>query len=41
MTTAIALKQSVDTLLLDVTNAKLTVTPEYFDQLCKVNSIEA
>jgi Uma2 family endonuclease len=27
-------KQSVNTLLLDVTNAKLTVTPEYFDQLC-------
>ena len=34
MTTAIAPEQSVDTLLLDVTNAKLTVTPEYFDQLC-------
>jgi Uma2 family endonuclease len=34
MTTAIVPKQSVDTLLLDVTNAKLTVTPEYFDQLC-------
>jgi Uma2 family endonuclease len=34
MTTATAPKQSVKTLLLDVTNAKLTVTPEYFDQLC-------
>jgi Uma2 family endonuclease len=34
MTTATPPKQSVDTLLLDVTNAKLTVTPEYFDQLC-------
>jgi Uma2 family endonuclease len=34
MTTATAPKQSVDTLLLNVTNAKLTVTPEYFDQLC-------
>jgi Uma2 family endonuclease len=34
MTTATAPKKSVDTLLLDVTNAKLTVTPEYFDQLC-------
>jgi Uma2 family endonuclease len=27
-------KPSINTLLLDVTNAKLTVTPEYFDQLC-------
>jgi Uma2 family endonuclease len=26
--------QNINTLLLDVTNAKLTVTPEYFDQLC-------
>jgi Uma2 family endonuclease len=34
MTTATAPQQSVDTLLLDVTNAKLTVTPEHFDQLC-------
>jgi Uma2 family endonuclease len=34
MTTAAAPKQSVDTLLLDVTNARLTVTPEHFDQLC-------
>jgi Uma2 family endonuclease len=34
MTTATAPQQSVDILLLDVTNAKLTVTPEHFDQLC-------
>ncbi len=34
MTTATAPKPSIDTLLLDVTNAKLTVTPEQFDQLC-------
>jgi Uma2 family endonuclease len=34
MTTATAPQQSVDTLLLDVTNAKLKVTPEHFDQLC-------
>ncbi len=34
MTTATAPQQSVDTLLLDVTNAMLTVTPEHFDQLC-------
>jgi Uma2 family endonuclease len=34
MTTAAAPKQSVDTLLLDVTNARLKVTPEHFDQLC-------
>jgi Uma2 family endonuclease len=34
MTTATAPQQSVDPLLLDVTNAKLTVTPEQFDQLC-------
>jgi Uma2 family endonuclease len=34
MTTATAPKPSIDTLLLDVTNAKLTVTPEHFDQLC-------
>jgi Uma2 family endonuclease len=34
MTTATDLKPSIDTLLLDVTNAKLTVTPKQFDQLC-------
>jgi Uma2 family endonuclease len=34
MTTATSPQQSVDILLLDVTNAKLTVTPEHFDQLC-------
>jgi Uma2 family endonuclease len=34
MTTATAPQQSVDTLLLDVTNARLKVTPEHFDQLC-------
>jgi Uma2 family endonuclease len=34
MTTAAAPKFSIDPLLLDVTNAKLTVTPEQFDQLC-------
>jgi Uma2 family endonuclease len=34
MTTATAPKFSIDPLLLDVTNAKLTVTPEQFDQLC-------
>jgi Uma2 family endonuclease len=34
MTTATAPQESVDTLLLDVTNARLTVTPEHFDQLC-------
>lgn len=34
MTTAAAPQQSVDTLLLDVTNAKLKVTLEHFDQLC-------
>jgi Uma2 family endonuclease len=34
MTTATDPQQSVDTLLLDVTNARLTVTPEHFDQLC-------
>jgi Uma2 family endonuclease len=37
MTTATAPQQSVDTLLLDVTNAKLRVTPDHFDQLCKDN----
>jgi Uma2 family endonuclease len=37
MTTATAPQQSVDTLLLDVTNAKLKVTPEHFDQLCVDN----
>lgn len=34
MTTATALKQITDNPLLDVTNAKLTVTPQQFDQLC-------
>jgi Uma2 family endonuclease len=34
MTTATAPKSSVDALLLDVSHAKLTVTPEHFDQLC-------
>jgi Uma2 family endonuclease len=34
MTIATAPKFSIDPLLLDVTNAKLTVTPEQFDQLC-------
>jgi Uma2 family endonuclease len=34
MTTATAPQKSVDTLLLDVTNARLKVTPEHFDQLC-------
>jgi Uma2 family endonuclease len=34
MTTVTAPKQSVDTLLLNVTNTKLKVTPEHFDQLC-------
>jgi Uma2 family endonuclease len=34
MTTATDPKPSIDTLLLDVTNAKLKVTPEHFDQLC-------
>jgi Uma2 family endonuclease len=34
MTTATAPQQSVDILLLDVTNARLTVTPAQFDQLC-------
>jgi Uma2 family endonuclease len=34
MATVTSPKPSVDTLLLDVTNVKLTVTPEYFDQLC-------
>jgi Uma2 family endonuclease len=37
MATTTVPQQSVDTLLLDVTNAKLRVTPEYFDQLCKDN----
>jgi Uma2 family endonuclease len=37
MTTATASKFSIDPLLLDVTNAKLTVTPEQFDQLCLDN----
>ncbi len=34
MTTATAPNPSIDTLLLNVTNTKLTVTPEHFDQLC-------
>jgi Uma2 family endonuclease len=34
MTTAADPKPSTDNLLLDVTNAKLKVTPEHFDQLC-------
>jgi Uma2 family endonuclease len=34
MTIVTAPKQSVDTLLLNVTNTKLKVTPEHFDQLC-------
>jgi Uma2 family endonuclease len=34
MTTTTLPQLSVDTLLLDVSNAKLSVTPEYFDQLC-------
>jgi Uma2 family endonuclease len=37
MATTTVPQQSVDTLLLDVTNAKLRVTPEHFDQLCKDN----
>jgi hypothetical protein len=37
MTTATDPKPSIDTLLLDVTNAKLKVTPEHFDQLCIAN----
>jgi Uma2 family endonuclease len=34
MITATTPQKSINTLLLDVTNAKLKVTPEYFDQLC-------
>jgi Uma2 family endonuclease len=34
MTIAAVPRQSVSTLLLDVTNARLTVTPEHFDRLC-------
>jgi Uma2 family endonuclease len=37
MTIARAPKSSVDSLLLNVSHAKLTVTPEYFDQLCLDN----
>jgi Uma2 family endonuclease len=37
MTIATAPKLSVDSLLLNVSHAKLTVTPEYFDQLCLDN----
>jgi Uma2 family endonuclease len=34
MSTATVPKSSVDALLLNVSHAKLTVTPEHFDQLC-------
>jgi Uma2 family endonuclease len=34
MTAATVPQSSIDVLLLDVRNAKLSVTPEYFDQLC-------
>jgi Uma2 family endonuclease len=34
MSTATVPKSSVDVLLLNVSHAKLTVTPEHFDQLC-------
>ncbi len=37
MTIATAPKSSVDSLLLNVRHAKLTVTPECFDQLCRDN----
>jgi Uma2 family endonuclease len=37
MTIATAPKLSVDPLLLNISQAKLTVTPEYFDQLCLNN----
>jgi Uma2 family endonuclease len=37
MTIATAPKSSVDSLLLNVSHAKLTVTPEHFDQLCLDN----
>jgi Uma2 family endonuclease len=37
MTIVTAPKLSVDSLLLNVSHAKLTVTPEYFDQLCLDN----
>jgi Uma2 family endonuclease len=37
MTNATAPKSSVDPLLLNVSHAKLTVSPEYFDQLCLDN----
>lgn len=37
MTIVTAPKSSVDSLLLNVTHAKLTVTPEHFDQLCLDN----
>jgi Uma2 family endonuclease len=37
MTIATAPKSSVDPLLLNVSHAKLTVTPEHFDQLCLDN----
>jgi Uma2 family endonuclease len=37
MTTVTAPTSSADALLLNVSHAKLTVTPEYFDQLCLDN----
>ncbi len=37
MTIATAPKSSVDSLFLNVSHAKLTVTPECFDQLCRDN----
>jgi Uma2 family endonuclease len=37
MTIATDPKSSVDSLLLNVSNAKITVTPEYLDQLCLDN----
>ena len=37
MTTVTAPRSSIDTLLLNVSHAKLTVTPEHFDQLCLDN----
>ena len=37
MTTVTAPRSLIDRLLLDVSHAKLTVTPEHFDQLCLDN----
>ena len=37
MTTVTAPNSLVDALLLNVSHAKLTVTPQYFDQLCLDN----